>query len=185
MPFQLETQRLILRPFDERDIEPFSRYRSDPQVALFQGWQVPFSREQAAQFVQEMKARTPGESGQWYQLALELKSSGEMIGDCAFKISDEEEKQAEIGMTLSPQQQSKGYTAEASARLLQYLFGDLKLHRVYANVDPRNQPAIRSLEKLGFRREGHFVASLWLKGEWVDEVWYALLQREWKHDISR
>jgi len=180
MTIHLETSRLILRPFEERDIEPFSHYRSDPQVAVYQGWQAPYSREQAARFVDEMKNKEPGEPGQWYQLALEVKTSGEMIGDCAFRLLAENPQQAEIGMTIARPYQSPGYAAEAGTRLIRYLFGELNLHRIFANVDPRNLAAIHSLQKLGFRFEGHFVESMWLKDEWVDEDWYALLRREWE-----
>lgn len=175
----LETARLILRPFEQRDIQPFSAYRSDPYVAKYQGWQAPFSLEQATRFVDEMMTRTPGEPGQWYQFALELKKSGEMIGDCAFQRLAEDHAQAEIGFTLASPFQGQGYGTEAVRRLIDYLFGDLSLHRLRANCDPDNLASSRLLEKVGMRHEGHFVESLWFKGVWADEEWYAILQREW------
>ncbi len=104
-----------------------------------------------------MRARTPGQPDQWYQVALELKESGSLIGDCAFHLS-KDSRQAEIGMTLASSFQNRGYAAEAGEWLLR---------------------AMRSVEKLGFRREGLFLKSLWLKDEWVDEVWYTLLREEW------
>ncbi len=107
MTTYFETRRLILRSFEERDIGPFSLYRSDPEVARYQGWEAPFSLEQAVQFVNEMRARTPGVRGQWYQYALELKLNGEMIGDVAFKRLEEDEAQAEIGFTLARAYQGK------------------------------------------------------------------------------
>ena len=75
MSLKLETTRLILRTFEERDIQPFSTYRSDPDIAKYQGWETPYSLEQAAEFTSEMCAKKPGEPGQWYQLAIELKSA--------------------------------------------------------------------------------------------------------------
>ncbi len=177
-PLPAQTARLILRAFEERDIADFSAYRSDPAIALYQGWQAPYPLEQARTFIAEMRARRPGQPGQWYQIALELKNSGQLIGDCAFRLF-EDSRQAEIGMTLARPFQSRGLAAEAGAWLLYYLFGTLKVHRIYANIDPRNQPAIRSVEKMGLRHEGRFIQSLWLKDEWVDEDWYALLRDEW------
>ena len=177
-PLPANTNRLILRAFEEKDTEAFSAYRSDPQVALYQGWEAPYTPEQARQFIAEMHARTPGQPDQWYQVALELKESGNLIGDCALHLSPDS-RQTEIGMTLARPFQSRGFAAEAGEWLLGYLFGKLKVHRVYANVDPRNQPAIRSVEKMGLRHEGRFSQSLWLKGEWMDEDWYALLREEW------
>lgn len=172
------TGRLILRPFEERDAAAFSAYRSDPEIARYQGWQAPYSLEQARDFIAEMQAKTPGQPGQWYQVALELKEDGRLIGDCAFRLS-EDSRQAEIGMTLACAYQNRGYAREAGVWLLAALFGMLKVQRVFANIDPRNTAAIQSIGRLGFRFEGRFKQSLWLKGEWVDEEWYALLREEW------
>jgi RimJ/RimL family protein N-acetyltransferase len=179
MIFHLETKRLILRSFEERDIEPFRLYRSDPEVAKYQGWEAPYSLEQAVKFVNEMKNKVPGTQGEWFQIALELKSSGEMIGDCAFQVLAEDDQQAEIGFTLAPQFQGQGYAAEAVKCLLGYLFGDLGLHRVRANCDPDNLASKKLLERVGLRYEGRFVESLCFKGRWADEDWYAILRREW------
>lgn len=178
MKFQLGSTRLILRTFEEKDIGSFSAYRSDPEIARYQGWKAPYSLEQAATFIEKMSEKTPGKPDQWYQLALELKSNGQMIGDCTFHLS-KDCQQAEIGMTVARSYQGKGYASEAVSCMLNYLFSQLELHRVYANVDPRNTASIRMLTKLGFRHEGLFRQSTWLKGEWVDEDWYALLRKEW------
>lgn len=179
MIFPIETPRLILRPFAERDIEPFARYRSDPEVARYQGWEAPYSLEQAARFVAEMQSVTPGALGQWFQLAVEEKSSGCLAGDCAFKLQGSEHRQAELGMTLARDFWSKGYASEAVTALLDALFTGSDLHRAYANIDPRNVASARLLERLGFRHEGCFIESLWFKGGWASEDWYAILRDEW------
>ena len=178
MPFRLHTPRLILRPFEERDIPSFTAYRSDPDVARYQGWEAPFPPEEAAQFVAEMTHAQPGTPGAWYQAAIELQADGQMIGDCAFCVSTDG-RQAEIGYTLARRSQGQGYASEALTRLLDYLFSDLNLHRVHANIDPKNLPSARLLERLGLRKEGLFVESLWFKGGWADEEWFAILQQEW------
>ncbi len=180
MTLLLETPRLILRPFEEQDAEPFSHYRSDPEVARYQGWEAPFSLEQANQFVAEMKGLRAGTPGRWYQLAIERKETGEMIGDCAFQVLLEDRHQAEVGFTLARAYQGQGYASEALKRLLAFLFDEIKLHRVRANIDPENLRSARLLERVGMRHEGRFIESLWLKGRWCDEDWYAILLREWK-----
>ncbi|RPI87772.1 MAG: N-acetyltransferase [Chloroflexi bacterium] len=179
MAFYLETSRLILRSFEEKDTQPFSEYRSDPEIAKYQGWNIPFTIMQAVDFVNEMKLVTPGEPGHWYQIAIELKTHNQMIGDCAFHRSAEDPAQAEIGFTLAHDFQGKGFGTEAVSRLLKYLFVDLDLHRVKAGCDPNNTASKKLLEKVGMRHEGRFIESYWLKGEWVSEDWYALLKREW------
>jgi RimJ/RimL family protein N-acetyltransferase len=180
MTLTLETSRLLLRPFAERDADAFSRYRSDPEVARYQGWDAPYPIEQARRFVAEMAALHPGIPGEWYQLALELKSGGEMIGDVAFQFLKEAPRQAEIGFTLAHPYQGQGYAGEAVRRLLAYLFDALGLHRVRANTDPANTASARLLRRAGMRHEGRFVDSLWFKGAWASEDWYAILRSEWQ-----
>jgi RimJ/RimL family protein N-acetyltransferase len=179
MDITLETPRLILRRFGDADLEHFLAYRSDPLVARYQGWREPYTREMAEEFIQEMKTRQPGEPGEWFQWAIELRHTGEMIGDCAFYLLSRDTRQAEIGVTLARPFQAQGYAQEAIRRLLSYLFDELNLHRVCANCDPENTPAWKNLERLGFRREGHFVENLLFKGRYADEYWYAMLRREW------
>jgi RimJ/RimL family protein N-acetyltransferase len=180
MTLSLETQRLIFRPLREDDALPLSIYRSDPEVARYQGWEAPYSLEKAQYLITEMADDEPGTTGQWFKLALELKASHVLIGDFNFKIMEHDTRQAEIGYTLARPYQGQGYASEALLRLLGYLFDDLDLHRVHANIDPDNIPSARLLQRAGFRHEGTFVDSLWFKGRWASEDWYALLQREWK-----
>ncbi|MEA5078200.1 MAG: GNAT family protein [Anaerolineaceae bacterium] len=178
LPF--ETPRLILRAFRPEDAAAFSAYRSDPEVARYQGWTAPYSLQQAQEFVAEMMRTIPGTPGEWYQIALEEKVSGQVIGDVAFHIEANSPQQAILGITLASAYQSKGYATEAMQRLLQFLFEELKLHRVSAYIDVDNPASYHLLERLGFRREGHFVENTWFKGAWGSEYFYALLGREWQ-----
>ncbi|MCL4396172.1 MAG: GNAT family N-acetyltransferase [Chloroflexi bacterium] len=179
MALFLETNRLLLRTFQDSDLEAFLAYRSDPAVARYQGWEAPYSRAAAVAFVQEMKEKTPATPGEWYQLAIELKASGEMIGDCAFHTL-EDAQQADIAFTLARQYQGQGYATEAVKRMLDYIFAELGLHRVRAIADVKNLASVKLLERIGMRREGHFVENIWFKGEWGGEYYYGLLKREWE-----
>jgi len=178
LPF--ETPRLILRAFRPEDAAAFSAYRSEPEVARFQGWSAPYSLEQAQEFVTEMMQAVPGTPGQWYQIAMEEKASGQVIGDVAFHIEANSPQQAILGITLSGAAQGKGYATEAMQRLLQFLFEDLELHRVSAYIDVDNPASYQLVERLGFRREGYFIENTWFKGAWGSEYFYALLAREWR-----
>jgi RimJ/RimL family protein N-acetyltransferase len=180
LTFPIQTDRLILRYFTQLDIAAFSAYRSDPEVARYQGWDAPYSREQAAQFVAEMISTTPGQPGQWFQIAIELKASAVLIGDCAFQRLLEDGAQAEIGFTLARPFQGQGYAAEAVRCLIDTLFKNFGLHRIRANCDPSNLASIHLLRKVGMRHEGRFLESLWFKGYWASEDWFAILRREWE-----
>jgi RimJ/RimL family protein N-acetyltransferase len=176
---RFETERLIIRPFELSDAEVFSAYRSDPSVARYQCWDAPYSLEKSIEFIQHMQQWNPQIPGEWLQLAMVRKDTGAMIGDCAFCIL-EDGMQAEIGMTLSRDAQGFGFGREATHQLLAYLFDELGMKRVRANCDPRNLPSWRVLERVGLRREAHMLQSTWIKGEWTDDYWYAMLAEEWQ-----
>ena len=177
--FHLETPRLVLRSFRDDDLPVFVAYRSDPEVARFQAWDAPFPEERAREFLKDMRHIIPGLPGEWYQVAIERKEDGALLGDCAFSVLAEDNHQAEIGFTLARQYQGKGYATEAVGRLLEYLFDDLGLHRVRAVCDVENQPSARLMERLGMRREGCMLEAYRTRGGWRSEYHYAILNREW------
>ena len=178
----LTSSRLRLRPFQEADLETFAAYRSDPDVARYQSWNTPYTLEQAQAFYEELRREQPGTPGSWYQLAVERLDHPGMIGDCYLHVLASDPQQGEIGFTFSPQHQGQGYATEAVRRLLGYLFGELNLHRVTATCDVENLPSARLLERIGMRREGHFIENIWFKGTWGSEYLYAILNQEWQQE---
>ncbi len=183
MKLQFDTERLSLRQFQPSDLETFLAYRNDPQVAKYQSWEVPYARDKAIEFVQKMSIAIPSHSS-WLQLAVELKSTSTMIGDVAFFIRRDDERQAMIGYTLARPYWRKGYAFEAISCLLTFLFEEMKLHRVSAECDVENVASWRLLEKLGFRREAHLIENIYFKGAYGSEYHYAMLLREWNQQHS-
>ncbi|MCB8985960.1 MAG: GNAT family N-acetyltransferase [Ardenticatenaceae bacterium] len=179
LPIVLATARLSLRPFQAADIPAFAAYRSDPEVARYQSWEAPYTLAQAEQFVTEMSAMQSIPLDTWYQLAIERRGHSPIIGDCAFRILPDDGQQAEIGFSLARAYQGQGYASEAVRGLLDYLFGDLRLHRVRAICDAENEASSRLLERIGLRREAHYVENIWFKGRWGSEYAYAVLAGEW------
>ncbi len=180
MTMLLNAERLILRNFKDSDLESFLSYRNGLEVAKYQGWDIPYAREQGMKLIKDMKDMHAPKQGHWLQLAVELKDTGEMIGDLGCFIKSEDARQAMIGFTIAPAHWQKGHAVEAASCLLEFLFGDLDLHRVAADCDAENTASWRTLEKTGFRREAHFVENLFFKGAYVSEYHYGLLQREWQ-----
>jgi len=178
---KMETERLVLRKFTESDAETFFIYRTNPQVALYQGegW-VNYRFEQAIEFVKEQKNFEPGIPDTWFQIAIELKDTGNLIGDCVIHTLLQDINQVEIGFTLNPMYQKKGYGTEAVKCLIEYIFNELNKHRVIAITDVRNENSIKLLKKIGMRKEGHFIKNAWNKGEYTDEYLFALLKEEWQ-----
>jgi aminoglycoside 6'-N-acetyltransferase len=173
-------ERILLRRFAKTDVDIFAAYRSDPDVARYQSWEAPYPRAKGERMIRELLREHPDTPGQWYQFAMELRATGELIGDCAAGIDAEDARQAEIGFTLRPEFQGHGYATEAARALLGYLFEGRVKHRVFARCDPRNTASVAVLERLGMRREGHLRESTWAKGEWTDDLVYAILDREWQ-----
>jgi RimJ/RimL family protein N-acetyltransferase len=179
----LETPRLRLRHFRDADLALFMAYRNDPEVARYQGWE-GISEPEARAFLQEQKEAQPGVPGHWFQIAIELKETGMLVGDCALKSEEHDERQAELGYTLSRTYQGRGIASEAVLCILEYAFVTLGLHRVIAMTACENVASVALLERLGLRREGRFRQSVWLKGQWADEYLYAMLQEEWRNKRS-
>src|SRR5215218_6844652 len=175
---RIESERLRIRRFKDSDLAPFMTYRNDPKVARYQSW-YSYDQREARAFIREMKAAQPGVPGEWFQFAIESKATQDLIGDCALRVYEHEPYRAEIGFTLAREHQGRGFASEAVSLLLDYAFGTLGLHRVVAIADCRNAPSWALLERVGMRREGHFIENVWFKGGWADEYLYAVLKDEW------
>ncbi|MEV8512503.1 GNAT family protein [Dactylosporangium sp. NPDC051484] len=173
----LQTERLLLRRFRADDAPALAAYRSDPDVARYQSWDAPFPRSAAVAFVEGLAGSDPGAEG-WFQYAIERRDDGVLVGDVGVNRHDAG-RQAEIGFTLAPASQGRGYGAEAVRRVVAHLLVTDGLHRVHASLDARNARSARLLERCGFRREGLELQSCWWKGEWTDDLRYAVLASEW------
>lgn len=184
MPFQIDTPRLLLRSFRASDLASFMAYRNDPEVARYQGWSVPYSEQDASHFVAAMRAFEQPEAGEHVQMAIEHRDSQAMIGDVMCHIHRRDPRQATIGYTLARPWWGQGYALEAVRALLDYLFSRRNMHRVIADCDVDNTASWRLLERIGFRREAHFIESFLQDGRYTSEYHYGLLQREWGQ-ISR
>lgn len=169
----LTTERLVLRRFRPSDAENLAAYRSDPVVARYQSWQSPYTVQQARYAIETMAAADPDEPG-WFQYAVELTAGQVHIGDVGVNLHDNR-MQADIGYTLAPRWQGRGYATEAVGAVLGHLFRVKGLHRVSAECDARNVASYRLLERVGFRREGLLRQHSWFKGEWTDDLLYGLL----------
>lgn len=175
---KMEAARLVLRRLVDEDLVPFLAYLNDPLVARYQTWE-SYTEEQAREVIEGQKSVEPGTPGQWFTFAVELKETGQLIGHVALSVKADEPRQAEIGFTFARAHQGRGLAREAAEAVLDYAFGELGLHRVVAVTDCENGRSVALLERLGLRREGHFVENIWFKGAWGSEYLYAVLQSEW------
>jgi RimJ/RimL family protein N-acetyltransferase len=154
-------------------------YRSDPQVCRFQSFE-PGSLGDVENFIGDLQSNVFDTAGTWFQFAIRSRETEQLIGDFGTHFSADDPRQVEIGFTVSPAYQGQGYGTEAAMGALDYLLGSLKKHRVYASVDPRNEPSVALLKRVGMRQEAHFLKSLWFKGEWADDMVFGILESEWR-----
>lgn len=178
MQTRILTARLILDALRPADAELLFAYRGDPGVARYQNWR-PADVEAAAAFIVRQAAVDFGRADSWCQLAIRLRESDELIGDLGVHFPATTDEAVELGISLAPARQGHGYAREAMGAVLDHVFGAPGYRRVVASIDPRNRPSMALVETLGFRREAHHVESLRIHDEWVDDLIYALLKREW------
>jgi len=180
----IESERLIIRMVAPEDAPAIYAYRSDLEANKYQGW-FPASEEEVREYILKMPTdlNVPNAC---YQIAIIRRDDSVLIGDMGIVFTNHDNQQVEIGCTLKKDYQGKGYGTEAMKAVIHFLFVDLNKHRIVVSIDPRNTPSIRMAERLGLTKEGHFRESYYVRGEWTDDVIYAMLQKEWmKDDIIR
>ncbi len=120
------------------------------------------------------------DAGKYVYLGIERTSDGKLIGECSLFNLVPQCRRAEVGYTLAQQAWGNGYISEALVALLEFGFARLDLNRVEADVDPRNVASAKTLEKLGFQKEG-LLRERWIVGEEVsDSALYGLLAVDWR-----
>lgn len=182
----IRTERLVIRPLQDADIDAVWEYRKLPEVNQWLG-RAPATREafhatysdparRATTFVIEL----PGAHG----------SSSTIIGDLMVKLEDgwaqaevaeqARNTEAELGWVLDPAHTGRGFATEAVRATIDLCFGDLGLRRVHAGCFAVNEPSWRMMERLGMRREeASRKTALHRSGEWMDGLNYGLLAEEW------
>ncbi|HEX5740789.1 MAG TPA: GNAT family N-acetyltransferase [Pilimelia sp.] len=175
----LRTDRLIIRPYRAGDFADLHAIQSDPGLTRY----LPFGPRDEGE-VRAQLARKIAEGGRFagegdaLELAVTLPD-GTYLGEVLLFYRSAAHRGGELGYVFRREAGGRGYATEAAQALLAVGFDRAGLHRVVARLDARNTPSARVLERLGMRREAHFVANEYVKGEWSDEVVYAILAREW------
>jgi len=172
------TTRLRLDRLVAADAPALFAYRGDDAVARYQGWK-PADLAAAQAFIADQASLAFGTADSWCQLAIRDKATDELLGDFGVHFPASTDDPIEFGLSLRPERQGHGFAREAMAAVLDLAFGDWAYRRAVGSVDPRNVASLALLRSLGFRQEAHHVESYFFRGEWVDDVIFAMLAREW------
>ena len=177
--YPLLTERLLLRPFADDDLDALYAIESREDVARYLYWG-PRSRDEVREALQRRREMTAiDDERDAVRLAAVLRDSDTLIGDVSLQRVSREHRQGEIGFVMHPDHHGRGYATEAMLVLLRLGFEESGLHRIIGRCDGRNAASARLMERLGMRREAHFRENEFIKGEWTDELVYAMLAEEW------
>jgi RimJ/RimL family protein N-acetyltransferase len=175
----VETERLVLRPFEEGDLDALYALQSDAESARWLYKEPRTLDETRALLERKIAGDRFSAEGDWLSAAVIAREAGHFVGDMSMQLLSKEHKACEIGFIFDRAHHGRGYATEAGRAFLACAFG-LGFHRVIGRVEPRNTASCRVLEKLGLRLEAEFVENEWIKGEWQSERVYAMLEREWR-----
>lgn len=176
-PPVLESDRVRLRPLRASDAADVFALYSDPDVCRYWSFAPWTGVAQAEAWLAE---RMPMRPPSVYGWALTEAGEDRFIGTTALFSLSGPNLRAELGYSLLPARQGRGLACEAVRLALAHAFGPLGLERIEADVDPRNGPSWRLLEKLGFKREG-LLRNRWrVGGEFADSWMYGLLKSEYR-----
>lgn len=173
---EFKTERLLIRPFNEEDLQDvFHIYNNDAtcKYLLNDKWTHENKQKEFQRKLENnvLTKETP--------LSLAVVSGTKVIGDLTVWYTEMKDT-VEIGYTFSSEASGKGYATEAVSVLVNKLFSEFKVHRIQANLDARNEASQRLCERIGMRKEAHFIQDYWSKGEWTDSLVYGMLSSDFK-----
>ena len=182
---QIETERLILRPFRESDAADTLEYLRNPVPNCFACMKLDSLEEAEA----EMRLRSQDSE---YYFAIVLKKTGKVIGeiDASSERNEPDSESSPIDTfspcwMLNPAYHRKGYAYEAASAFFDYLFRTKGARRIYAYTEDTNLRSQRLCEKLGMRQEGLFKEFVTFVNNpdgtplYENTYQYAILKKEW------
>ena len=175
----LEASRVILRWISEEDVDALYAIFSDPEVMRYWSTTPLTDRDAASAMLKYI--HDSFERRTLLKWGVARRTDNALIGTVTLINFDFTHRRAEVGYALGRAHWGNGYIQEALHALLAYAFGELGLHRIEADVDPRNAASIRTLERLGFQREGYLRERWQVGGEILDGLFYGLLRPEWEN----
>ena len=168
----LRGEDVTLRTVEEEDVEFVQEYINDPDVRWGLSMAMPINGEQEREYFEERISSDE-------DIHLLVCADEEAVGMVSLTVGDRHGS-AEIGISLAPEYHGNGYGTAASRLLTTYAFEELRMHRVMARVFAFNEGSKRIWEKLGFEREGTHREAAFTGGEYVDVLFYGVLEDEWE-----
>ena len=173
----LRAERLRLRTLSEADVADVLAVFSDPLVVRYWDGPLMTTTQDVMQYIERIHYGFRRRELMLWGFA--DAATDAVIGTCTLTHLSITHQRAEIGFALRQNRWGQGLGSEAVTAAIDFGFQELGLHRIEADVDPRNERSLRLLERLGFQREGHLRERYYMNGEWQDAVMMAVLQADW------
>jgi RimJ/RimL family protein N-acetyltransferase len=175
---RLETPRAVLRTLGPPDVDALYAIFADPRVTRY--WSSPPLADRAAAEALLANIDEGRRSGRLFQWGIARRADDHVIGTVTLAAIDHGNRRAQLGYALGADHWGGGWMAEALTAAIDHAFDGLELHRLEADVDPRNEASIRSLERLGFERDGYLRERWHIHGEVADSMLFGRLAPEWR-----
>jgi [ribosomal protein S5]-alanine N-acetyltransferase len=174
----IKALRVNLRHLEESDTDSLFEIFSDTEALRY--WNTPPFREraEAAQLLAEINDNFRQKA--LFQWGVARAGDNKIIGTSTLFRLDDQSRRAEIGYILNRRFWGNGFITEALTALVGFAFEKMNLHRIEADIDPRNAASRRVVERLGFQKEGH-LRERWIVGDEIqDTLFYGLLRSDWE-----
>lgn len=178
-PTTLQTERLVLREWEEADLPAVQKYGTDPEVVRYMPWG-PNTDDDARAFLHRCLANARSIPRRNYEFAMTDRISGELIGGCGIRISAVEPRVGDFGYILRRDCWGRGLATECAAELVRLGFEDHNLHRMWATCDVENTASANVLRKAGLQLEGTLRENQMQRGKWRTTLLFAILENEWR-----
>jgi len=173
----ITTERLTLRRLQPNDTAALLAIYGNEDNARFEFWPA-WSAQQVDDLIYSQADIYLGDPGLPFVLA--ATETNNLIGAVQITISSVEDRQGELGLTFHPEFGGRGLATEAVSAAMGYAFSTMGLHRMFSAVDTRNERSWKLMERIGMRREAHFVHANLDGEDWTDDYIYAMLEHEWR-----
>lgn len=177
MSIEIQTARLLLRPFRPDDLDALYAYRSHPDWARYVDLPQPYTREQAERDIEEYVGLDPATHPFWA-----ITYQGRVVGNIDAEL--EPPNRAIAGWGIARELWERGLTSEAARAVRDWASMRWPIGRFYAYASASNVGSWRVMEHLGMQREAVLRGHRLDQGIVADEVWYAILRPEWEAETA-
>ena len=175
---QLETNRLIMREMTLDDVEFYFRHFNNDKIVEGSCFPGPKTLEAAKEEL-ELYCINPFKGNRGIRWGIVRKGDDNLIGTCGYYDWNKTACRAEIGYDLDPAHWGQGIMTEALCAVLKYGFEKMGLNRVQAIIDSKNIRSMKLVHRLGFKKEGVLRQRSYFNGQFLDDVCFSLLKKEW------